>query len=344
MTTRLRAALGPLLPAALALAFAVAVGELLVLVAGAAPREVAHALFAGTWGNPYGLGQVLFKATPLVLTGLAVALPYRAGLFNIGAEGQVVLGSLAAGLLGAALPAATPGLLAVPLCALAAFGVGGAWGALPGWLKARFGAHEVIVSIMLNFVGVALANWLVAGFFAEPETLHTAPVVAGARLSRLGEWLPSLRGSAVNSALLLVPLLVLAAHWLIHRTPFGHRLRSVGLGVGAAEASGVSTGRVTVLSMALGGGLAGLVGVNFVQGYKGYFEDGSSGGVGFMGIAVAMLARAEPLAIVPAALLFATLSQGGLAINALVPKELVDVLVAVVVLVVAASRAAGRRP
>jgi simple sugar transport system permease protein len=327
---------------ALAVAVAVAAGHVLIVAAGAAPREVFGALFAGTWGNAYGFGQVLFKATPLVLAGLAVALPYRAGLFNIGAEGQAVVGALAAGVLGAALPAGTPGIVAVPVCVGAALLGGGAWGALAGWLRARFGAHEVITSIMLNFIALALANWLVADFLAEPETLHTAPIVDGARLSRLGAWIPALRGSAVNTAVLLVPVLVLGAWWLVYRTPAGHRLRSVGLAPRAAEASGVSAARVTTAAMALGGGIAGLVGVNFVQGYKGYFEDGFSGGVGFMGIAVAMLARGEPLALVPAALLFGTLSQGGLAINALVPKEIVDILVAVVV-VVASAQAVRRR-
>jgi simple sugar transport system permease protein len=260
----------------------------------------------------------------------------------VGAEGQAVIGAFAAGVLGAALPAGTPALMAVPVCAAAAMAAGGAWGGLVGWLRARFGAHEVITSIMLNFIAIALANWLVADYLAEPETLHTAPIAEGARLSRLGAWIPALRGSAVNTAVFLVPVLVAAAWWLLYRTPAGHRLRSVGLAPRAAEASGVSPARVTTAAMALGGAMAGLVGVNFVQGYKGYFEDGFSGGVGFMGIAVAMLARGEPVGIVPAALLFGTLSQGGLAINALVPKELVDILVAVVV--VAASAQAARRP
>ncbi len=343
MSPKLASLLDRLIAPALALALAMAIGHVLILVAGASPPEVFGALLAGTWGNGYGIAQVLFKATPLVFTGLAVAIPYRAGLFNIGAEGQVVAGALAAGFVGSHLPTAAPALVAVTTCVIAAFMAGALWGALPGWLRGRFGAHEVITSIMLNFIAMALANWVVADFLAQPQTLHTAAIVDGARLTRLGSWLPAFRGSAVNTALFLVPVVVAGTAWLLNRTATGHQLRSVGLGARVAEASGVPVARVQTLAMALGGGMAGMVGVNFVQGYKGYFEDGFSGGVGFMGIAVAMLARAEPWLLIPAALLFATLSQGGLAINALVPKEIVDVLVAVVLVVAAAAGARSAR-
>jgi simple sugar transport system permease protein len=323
-----RALLGP----GVALLFALLCGELLVLCCGAAPGRVFSALLAGTWGNPYGLGQVLFKATPLVLTGLAVAIPYRAGLLNIGAEGQVVLGALATGVVGMSLPAACPAWLALPAAAGAGFLAGAAWGALPGWLKARSGAHEVITSIMLNFVALALANWLVAAHLAVPESLHTPAVVAGARLARLARWLPALHGSALNLSTLLALGLASWAWWLLFRTRLGFGLRTVGCSPRAALFAGISPGRIGTLAMAVGGGMAGLVGCNFVLGYKGWYEDGFSGGVGFVGIAVALLGRAHPAGVVLAALLFGTLSQGGLAINALVPKELVDVLQALVVL------------
>ncbi len=199
-STELRATL---LAPLLAMLVAMLAGHLLILAVGQSPAVVFRALLAGTWGNPYGIGQVLFKATPLILTGLAVAIPFRAGLFNIGAEGQLVLGALAAGLVGTWLPAATPWVLGVPLVALAAAGAGAGWGALPGVLRARFGAHEVITTIMLNFVALALANYLVSTAFAVPGTLHTAPIVEGARLSRLGAWIGALHGSAANAALLL---------------------------------------------------------------------------------------------------------------------------------------------
>ena len=306
----------------------------LVLAYGESPWRVLRVMVEGTWGNPYGVGQVLFKATPLIFTGLAVAIPFRAGLFNIGAEGQVVMGALVGALIGMWLPGGTPWLLAIPLVAACAAVAGGAWGAVPGALKARFGAHEVITTIMLNFVALALVNYLVGTHFHEPETLHTAPIVEGARLSRLGSFIPALHGSAANTALVWALIGAGLVGWLLFRTPLGYEIRAVGLSRSAAEYGGISLLRVSTVSMAIGGACAGLVGVNFVQGYKYYFEDGFSGGVGFMGIAVALLGRNHPLGVVLAALLFGTLSQGGLVINALVPKEIVEILQAVIILVV----------
>ncbi len=321
---------------ALALLVALAAGHILVLLFGQSPARVFAALVAGTWGNPYGLGQVLFKATPLVFTGLAVAIPFRAGLFNIGAEGQAVLGALAAGILGAHLPVGTPWPIAVPTVALTAFLAGASWGAVPGWLKAKFGAHEVITTIMMNFLAMALVNYLLVTSLAVPETLHTAPITRSARLARLGAFIPAFHGSAVSTAFVVALLVALAAWWFLFRTPMGFEVLATGLNGDAARAAGIDPRSVTTWSMALAGGLAGLVSTGFVQGYKYYFEEGFSGGIGFMGIAVALLGRNHPAGIVLAALLFGTLSQGGLVINALVPKELVEILQAVVILSVVA--------
>jgi len=327
----------------MALLIAMAAGHVLVLIYGESPGRVFRVLLEGTWGNPYGIGQVLFKATPLIFTGLAVAVPFRAGLFNIGAEGQLVLGALVAGVVGSVLPGGTPWMLAIPIVAVAAAAAGAAWGSVPGALKARFGAHEVITTIMLNFVALALANYLVATHFAVPETLHTEPIVEGARLSRLGDWIGLLHGSASNTAFLWAIAAAGVAWWLLFRTAPGYEIRAVGLNARAAESSGISLVKVSTLAMALAGACAGLVGVNFVQGYKYYYEDGFSGGVGFMGIAVALLGRNHPAGVVLAALLFGTLSQGGLAINALVPKEIVEILQAVIILAVVVASQEVRR-
>ncbi len=328
---------------AMALLIAMAAGNVLILIYGESPARVFGALLEGTWGNAYGIGQVLFKATPLIFTGLAVAIPFRAGLFNIGAEGQLVLGALMAGLIGASLPAGTPWILAIPLVAAAAALAGAGWGSIPGALKARFGAHEVITTIMLNFVALALANYLVATHFHQPETLHTAPIVEGARLSRLGAFLDPLHGSASNTAFFWALATAGVAWWVLFRTSVGYQIRTLGLNARAAEFGGISLLRISTLAMAIAGGCAGLVGVNFVQGYKYYYEDGFSGGVGFMGIAVALLGRNHPFGVVLAALLFGTLSQGGLAINALVPKEIVEILQAVIILAVVMASKEVRR-
>jgi simple sugar transport system permease protein len=326
-----------ILGSAMALAIALAAGHLLILACGESPARVFLALLEGTWGTAYGIGQVLFKATPLILTGLAVALPFRAGLFNIGAEGQATLGALATALVGLALPESIPVLVAVPLAASAGFLAGGTWAALPAVLRVRFGAHEVISTILLNFVALSLANYLVASLFALPETLHTAAIPESARLARLGSIVDPLHGSAANLSLFFALGLAAYLAWLLFRTRLGYEIRAVGLNPRAAQNGGISLLKTSVVSMAIAGGCAGLVGMNFVQGYKYYFEEGFAGGVGFMGIAVALLGRNHPLWVVPAALVFGTLSQGGLAINALVPKELVEVLQAVIILAVVAS-------
>ncbi|MBX9929779.1 MAG: ABC transporter permease [Gemmatimonadaceae bacterium] len=325
-----------------ALGIALVVGDLLILAYGQAPGDVWRTLVEGTWGNAYGFGQVLYKATTLTCTGLAVALSLRAGLFNIGAEGQLAMGGLAAALVGLALPASTPLAIAAALATFAALVGGGAVGAVPGWLKSRFGAHEVIVTIMLNFIVLALLNWFVSARLHVPETLHTPSIRAGA-LPRIAEWFSAFHGSAANASLFLVAVAVAVVSWALFRTRAGYELRAVGLQPDAAEYAGVKVGRVWTRAMIVGGALAGLGGINFVLGYKGYYEDGFSGGAGFLGIAVALVGRNHPVGVVLAALFFATLSQGGLAINATVPKQMVEVLQGVVILAVAASVPEVRR-
>ena len=330
-----------LLPPLVALAIALVVGDLLILSFGQAPGTVYRLLLEGTWGNPYGFGQVLYKATTLVFTGLAVAIGVRAGLFNIGAESQLAAGGFVAAVAGLMLPGGTPALLAVPVCLVAAALGGGAVGAVPGVLKAKFGAHEVIVTIMLNFIVLALLNYTVANHLHVPETLHTPEI--GARVPRLADASAAFRGSAANATILIALATAAAAWWYLFRTRGGYELRAVGLQPDAAEYGGASVGGVWMRALTLGGAIAGLGGVNYVLGYKGYYEEGFGAGSGFLGIAVALVGRNHPLGVVLAALLFATLSQGGLAVNAIVPKEMVEVLQAVVILAVVTSVPEVRR-
>ena len=323
-----------LLPPVLALAIALVVGDLLILSFGQSPGTVFAMLLEGTWGNPYGLGQTLYKATTLIVTGLAVAIPLRAGLFNIGAESQLAAGGFGAALLGLVLPAGMPWPVAALLCTLAAMLCGGLVGAVPGALKARFGASEVIVTIMLNFIVLALLNWIVASHLHIPDSLHTPEIHAGA-VPRFADFATVFRGSAANLTLFGALAVAGAAWWFLFRTRAGYELRAVGLQADAAETGGVRLARVWFGSLALGGALAGLGGVNYVLGYKHYYEEGFGSGAGFLGIAVALVGRNHPAGVVVAALLFATLSQGGLAVNAVVPKQMMDVLQAVVILAVA---------
>jgi len=330
------------LPPLVALMLAAVIGDVLILSFGQSPGAVYRLLLEGTWGNAYGFGQVLYKATTLVFTGLAVGLGLRAGLFNIGAESQLAAGGFCAALVGLLLPAGIPALLCLPIYVLAAALGGGVVGAVPGVLKARFGAHEVIVTIMLNFIVLALLNYLTSTRLHVPDTLHTAEIRSGA-LPRVSDLAASFQGSAANATILLAVLAAVAFGWFLFRTRRGFELRAVGLQPHAAEYAGVHVGSVIWRALAMSGAIAGIGGLNYVLGYKHYYEEGFATGAGFLGIAVALVGRSHPIGIGLAALLFATLSQGGLAVNALVPKQMVDVLQAVVILAVATSVPEVRR-
>ena len=340
--SRRSALLAEALATGIALLVAMAVASLLILLYGQSPGRVYALMLEGTFGSGYGLGQVLFKATPLLLCGLSVALAFRAGLFNIGAEGQVIAGAFACAVVGVYLPAGMPAPLAIGITVLVAVAAGAFVGFIPGLLRAWTGAHEVINTLMLNFIVQAVLEHAGRRLFV-PESMHTPPVIDAARLGRLGDVLTPLHGSAANNSLLLAGVVALLVWLLLFRTRAGLRLRALGLSPPAAECAGVRVGLTWIGAMTLAGGLAGLCGANAVLGYKGYYESGFSGGVGFMGIAVALLGRNHPAGVVLAALLFGFLSQGALAINALVPKELIEVLQAVIILALAAASGEVRR-
>ncbi len=336
---RLAAALGWAAPLAAVLA-ALAAGAVFIAAIGESPLAIYTLMFREAFGTGYGLGQTLFKTTPLLFTGLAVALAFRAGLFNIGVESQMYLGGFVAALVGAYAP--LPGVLLLPATLLSAAIAGGAWGAIPGGLKARFGAHEVINTIMLNFIAISLVSWIGRGLF-ETASVRTRDVAAGAWLPRLDTLLPALRGAPANFSLLLGLLLAVLVGVLLFRTRLGYELRAVGMNAAAAEAAGISIGRSQVLAMSLSGALAGLGGVNFVLGYKHYFELEFTGGAGFIGIAVALLGRNHPFGVLLAALFFGGLAHGALVINQRVPRELVNVLQGLVILFAISAQAVAAR-
>ncbi len=323
-------------PPVVALLVALICGDLLIMSYGQSPATVYRMLLEGTWGNAYGFGQVLYKATTLTFTGLAVSLGIRAGLFNVGAESQLAAGGFLAGVIGLALTPAIPIPLAILICiAAAAFG-GGIVGAIPGYLKVKFGAHEVIVTIMLNFVVLALLNWIIAAHLHVPETLHTPEIRNGA-IPRLDSFIQAFHGSAANLTIIVALITAFLVWFHLFRSRRGYDLRAVGLQPEAAEYGGVRVGATLMRAMVLSGAIAGIGGINYVLGYKQYYEEGFAGGSGFLGIAVALVGRNHPLGVVLAALFFATLSQGGLAIHAFVPKQMVEVLQGVVILAVAMS-------
>lgn len=278
-----------------------------------------------------GRTNTLVAMTPLILTGLAVAIPFRAGLFNIGAEGQFVMGALFGTLTGIYLD--LPPVI-LTLVALFAGFVGGAfWGFIPGFLRARLRAHEVINTIMLNFIAIAFANFMVRGPFKDPNpsTVQTLPILPAAEL-------PRLFGSRLHLGFLVAILLAAAAYYFLFKTTWGFSLRTTGLNPTAAQYAGILPWKQYIISMVLGGGLAGVAGTIEVQGLTHVLTEGFASGYGFDAIAVSLLAVNNPLAIIPAAFVFGVLRIGGdfLQIRAGLSVHIVSIFNALILLFVAA--------
>lgn len=304
---------------------------MIILIVGKDPLLVYTLFLRETLGNSYGIGQVLFKATPLIFTGLAAGICFKAGLFNIGGEGQLLMGAFCTALTGFLL-GSFPAFLLIPLCLLAGVIGGGIWGVIPGVLKASFGAHEVINTIMMNFIAAGVVNYLVSNIFFVPATVHTPQIHANAELPRLESFISFFHGSPVNLSILIALLTCLLIQFYLSRTVQGYEIRATGLNIEAARFAGIHTSKVMIRTFFLSGAIAGLVGSNYVLGYKHYFELGFSEGIGFIGIAVALLARNNPIAIIFTAIFFGILEYGSLTINTIVPKELANILQAVVIL------------
>jgi simple sugar transport system permease protein len=342
-----RAKLVGTLSPVLAVVAAGALGSCLVLVIGESPWEVVRVMVGGVLGTPDGIGAVLFSATTLSLTGLSVAFAFRAGLFNIGAEGQLLVGAFLATLTALAFPG-WPALVLVPVCVLAAAAGGAVWGAIPGLLRARLGVHEVINTIMMNFVAAGLTSYLTVHVFKEPGQgiPQTSQIPEAARLAKLGELgLPVPVSSPANATLFLALLVTGLAAWILYRTPLGFEIRALGLGARAARTAGLPTAATVVVTMAFAGALAGLAGVNDVLGFRYRFLDGFSAGIGFLGIAVALLGRARMSGVIAAALLFGVLNAGAVEVDLFtdVPRDLVLVVQAAVLLFVVAADELFRR-
>jgi len=329
----MRKVLQPILAVALGLALGLGVTR----IAGENPWHVLQILWKSAFGSGYDFGMTLFYTTPLIFTGLAVAVPFQAGMFNIGAEGQLTLGALAAGVVGALWPA-LPWPVAPVLAALAAILAGTVWGAIPGWLRARRGSHEVINTIMLNFIAAGLASYVTLYLLKNPDTQNpeTRQIGAGYLIHQFGAF----GGAPVSLAL---PLAIMAAVFvwiLLWRTVLGYEMRAVGQSEPAARAAGINSGRIRIIAMSVAGGLAGLVGVGEVLGNAGKFRLGFSPEYGFMGIAVALLGRNQPVGVVAAALLFGALHKGAADLDLEtehVTRELSLVLQALIILSVSAD-------
>jgi simple sugar transport system permease protein len=329
----MRRFLQPVLAVALGLGLGLGVAGF----AGESPWHLLGILARGAFGSRYDFGMTLFYSTPLIFTGLSVAVAFHAGLFNIGAEGQLTLGALAAAILGAVWPR-VPWPLGPLLAGLAAIVAGGLWGAIPGWLRARRGSHEVINTIMLNFIAAGLASYVTLYLLQNPASQNpeTRPIGAGYLIRQFG-----LFGGAPVSLALPLALVAAGLVWLLlWRTPLGFEMRAVGQSESAARMAGIEPERVRIIAMTLAGGLAGMVGIGEVLGNAGMFRLGFSPEYGFMGIAVALLGRNQPAGVVAAALLFGALHKGTADLDLEtehVTRELSLVLQALIILSVCAD-------
>lgn len=326
---------------------AIAVGSIIIWASGYDPLAAFAALFKGSFGSPKAVGDTLLKSTPLILTGLAVAYGFRAGLFNIGAEGQLFMGGLAATALGLALGGAS-WWISVPLMLLAAMLAGAAWAFIPALLKARIGAHEVITTMMFTYIGRYLVGYLVNGPMKEPGNIPQTPALdPSAQLPRIAtlfsegarEAVPILNLGRAHLGI-LVALIAAVVIWLILKyTTLGFENRAVGFNRWASETAGISVQWTTVKALCISGVLAGLAGATEVMGVHHRLFDQFSSGFGFTGIAVALLAKNHPLGVIPAALLFGALSAGAttMQFEAKVPQDIIQIIQALVIFFVAAE-------
>ena len=299
------------------LALALLVAGLVVLAAGFQPGQVLALLVKGAFGSRAGIGYTLYYATTFVFTGLAVAVAFHGGLFNIGGEGQAMMGGLGAGLAALAWSAQLPGWAMGPVMVLAAALFGMAWAAVPAALQAWRGSHVVITTIMFNFIASALLSYLLVHVLKEPGNMtpESRAFAESARMPGMHELLGALGiewpRTPLNASVGLAVLASVGVHLLLRHTRAGYALRAVGFSPEAARYAGMAPRRVVLGSMALSGALAGLVGVNEIAGVHGRLLLDFVAGAGFAGIAVSLIGRNHPVGIVLASLLFGALYQGG---------------------------------
>jgi len=309
---------------------------LIAALVGENPFFVLFALIHGAFGSLSDLGYTLFYTTPLIFTGLSVAVAFHCGLFNIGSEGQLYMGALALTALGILLPQLP---LAPVLGILAAFAGGAAWGAIAGALKSYRGSHEVIVTIMLNFVSYSIVGFCILHVFKNPNSQNPETSLLGKAYSLPGLGDISVQ-SPLNGAFIFALLVALGVWFILFKTPWGFEIRMAGSSPETALRSGIPLRRRLVEAMAFSGGLSGLVAVNEIMGFAHKFRDQFSVGYGFIGIAVALLGRNRPLGIVMAALLFGALQKGSLALELdteKITRDLAGVMQALIILFVASE-------
>ncbi|MFC1858819.1 ABC transporter permease [Thermodesulfobacteriota bacterium] len=319
----------------LAVFTALACGAVLIRASGASITDAYGGLVAGMFGSKRALIETCVAATPYILTGLSVALGFQCGLFNIGAEGQFYMGSLCSVVVGFGLHG-LPTCLHIVVALLAGFVGGALWGAIPGIFKARFGSHEVITTIMMNYIGVNLSDLFVKKLIRDPlATVDRTPYILQTAQ------LPKLFGSdyRLHIGFLIALGAVVLTYWFLKKTTFGFEIRTTGSNPTAARYAGMRVGWTIVLVMTIAGGLAGLAGAGEVLGLKHNLPATFSRGYGYDAIAVAFLARSNPLGVLPAAFLWGGLRNGAglMQIRSGISIDLINVIQALVIVFIAAD-------
>lgn len=330
---------------ALAILFGMVISSIIILAIGRNPFEVFGLMVRFSLGRTDSLFSILFKSTPLILAGLAVAMSFRVNLFNIGVEGQYYIGAFFAAYVGFSLRG-LPAAVHLPLALIAAVLGGMVWGLLPIVLKLRRGAHEVITTIMMNYIASAVLLYLINDIFRDPTQVgtprvRTPDVAAAARIPSLAALFSpfGLTGSDVqklNALLLLGVLLAFVLAFVLARTRFGYEVRAVSANPEAAEAAGIPNARIQFWVFMMSAGLAGLIGLNDILGFFGYLDIDFPKGLGFLGISIALLAKNNPIGVIPAALLFGFLDRGaqGVQFFARIPKETIVIMQAIIILAI----------
>lgn len=297
-----------ILTAAVSVLVALLIGSIVLLASGINPIAAYSALMYGAFGNLRNFFDTLGRATPIIFTGLAIGFAFRGGMFNIGAEGQLAAGALCAAIAGYALE--LPIIIHLPLSILAGMAGGMAWAAIPAVLRAKKGVHEVISTIMMNYVAVHLGGFMIEKLRVN-EMPQTPDVLPTARLLKISELTSFIRNTNLNLGFVIAVICAAVLFIVINKTVFGYELRAMGFSPPAAEDAGISLNKKIIMVMLLSGMFAGLAGTERVLGVHRTYLSGISTNFGFEGIAVALLAKNNPIGIIFSAILFGALSSGG---------------------------------